>query len=159
MSTHWRHAPRAATVVVAVLLAGQAAYAVRGLASGWAGAPQRGMTDRLWPLVQWTVTHAGPGDIVASDAHVMIALYTGRTTIPAMMLTPAEHVRHKPVTQYAREFGALAARYHPRLIVLSRGTPEIDAVPLWAAGAPTVRVTPLSAVPGGGAAFAVRALP
>jgi hypothetical protein len=159
LSTRWRHAPRAAAIVVVVLLAGQAAYAARGLANGWASAPQRDMTERLWPLVQWTVTHAGPGDIVASDAHVMIALYTGRTTMPVSILTPAEHVRDKSAAQYAHELEALMARYRPRLIVLSRGTPEIDAVPIWAAGAASLRVTPLSAVPGGGAAFAVRALP
>ena len=159
LSTRWRYAPRVATTVVVVLLAGQAAYAVRGLASGWAGAPQHAMTDRLWPLVQWTVTHAGPGDLVASDAHVMIALYTGRTTMPVSILTPAEHVRDKSTAQYARELDALAARYHPRLIVLSRDTPEIDAVTMWAAGATSVRVTPLPAFSGGGAAFAVRALP
>ena len=159
LSTRWRNAPRAAALVVVLLLAGQASYAVRGLAGGWAGAPQRAMTERLWPLVQWTVTHTDSADLVASDAHVMIALYTGRTTMPVSMLTPAEHVRDKPAAQYARELEALTARYRPRLIVLSRGTPETNAVPLWAAGAASLRVTPLSAVPGGGSAFAVRTLP
>ena len=154
-ATRTSHAVRIATTVVAVLFAGHAAYAVRGLAGGWAGTPQRAMTDRLWPLVQWTVTHAGPNDIVASDAHVMIALYTGRTTMPVSMLTPAEHVRDKPAVQYAGELAALASRFHPQLLVLSRGTPEVDAVPLWSAmqGAPAI--TPLVAVPGGGSAFAL----
>jgi len=157
-STWWSLAPRVASGVVALLLAGQAAYAVRGLVSGWGSAPQRAMTERLWPLVQWTVTHADTTDLVASDAHVIVALYAGVRTMPVSMLTPAEHVREKPVEQYARELGALAARYRPRLIVLSRGTREIDAVPLWAASA-AVQVTPLSSAPGGGAAFAVRARP
>lgn len=152
----WPPAPRVATVMVALLLTGHAVYVARGLASGWAGAPQRAMTARLWPLVQWTVTHAGASDIVASDGHVLIALYTGRTTMPVSMLTPAEHVRAKPAPQFARELDALAKRYRPSLLVLSRGTPELDAVPLWAllAGAPAV--TPLSPVPGGGSAFALR---
>ncbi len=152
----WPHARRAAVAAVALLLAGHAAYAARGLAGEWAGAPQRSMTQRLWPLVEWTVTHAGTDDVVASDAHVMIALYTGRTTMPVSMLTPAEHVRDKPLPQYARELGTLAARYRPQLLVLSRGTPELDAVPLWALtpGAPAVLALP--AVPGGGSAFALR---
>ena len=155
----WPHAPRAGLAVVAVLLAGHAAYAARGLAGGWAGSPQRAMTERLWPLVQWTVTHAGAKDVVASDAHVMIALYTGRTTMPVSMLTPAEHVRDKPPPQYARELGALARRYHPQLLVLSPRTPELDAVPVWALtpGAPAVAALP--PIPGGGAAFALRERP
>ncbi len=155
----WRHSPRAAGLVVTALLVGHAAYAVRGLVGGYAGAPQRAMTDRLWPLVQWTVTHAGPVDIVASDAHVMIALYTGRTTMPVSILTPAEHVRDKPAPEFARELDALAARYRPQLLVLSRGTPELDAVPLWAATPTAPMVTPLPPVPGGGSAFALRARP
>lgn len=152
----WRHAPRAATAVAALLLTGHAAYAARGLAAGWAGAPQLGMTDRFWPLVQWTATHAGTNDVVASDAHVIIALYTGRTTMPVSMLTPAEHVRPKPVAQFARELDSLATRYRPSLLVLSRNTPELDAVPQWAlfAGAPVVNALPK--LPGGGSAFALR---
>ncbi|MBI5601021.1 MAG: glycosyltransferase family 39 protein [Gemmatimonadetes bacterium] len=155
----WPHAPRAAAAVVALLLAGHAAYAARGLAGGWAGSPQRAMTERLWPLVEWTVTHAGEKDVVASDAHVMIALYTGRTTMPVSMLTPAEHVRDKPLPQYARELSALAARYRPQLLVLSRQTPERDAVPLWAQTPGAPAVTPLPPIPGGGAAFALRERP
>jgi hypothetical protein len=153
---HWRHAPRLSTIVVVLLLAGHAAYAARGLAGGWAGAPQRAMTARLWPAVQWTVTHAGPNDIVASDGHVMIALYTGRTTMPVSMLTPAEHVRPKSAPQFALEFGALARRYRPSLLVLSRGAPELDAVPLWMAIADAPAVIDLLPVPGGGTALALR---
>jgi hypothetical protein len=152
----WRHAPRAATALVAALLVGQAVYAARGLALGWGGAPLRSMTARLWPLVQWTVTHAGARDVVASDGHVMIALYSGRTTMPVSMLTPAEYVRPKSPSQFAGELAALAARYRPSLIVLSRGTPELDAVPqlMGLASAPTVRALP--APSGGGGAFSLR---
>ncbi len=152
----WHHAPRVSAIVVVLLLAGHAAYAARGVAGGWAGAPQRAMTDRLWPAVQWTVTHAGPRDIVASDGHVMIALYAGRTTMPVSMLTPAEHVHPKPAPQLALEFGALARRYRPSLLVLSRGAPELDAVPLWMAIADAPAVVDLPPVPGGGTAFALR---
>jgi len=155
----WPHAPRAAAAAVTLLLAGHAAYAARGLAGGWAESPQRAMTERLWPLVEWTVTHAGAKDVVASDAHVMIALYTGRTTMPVSMLTPAEHVRDKPLPQYARELGALAARYHPQLLVLSHRTPELDAVPIWAQTPGAPAVTALPPMPGGGAAFALRERP
>lgn len=155
----WPHAPRAAMAAVTLLLTGHAAYAARGLAGGWAGSPQRAMTERLWPLVAWTVTHAGTKDVVASDAHVMIALYTRRTTMPVSMLTPAEHVRDKPLPQYARELGALAARFHPQLLVLSHRTPELDAVPVWAQTPGAPAVTALPPVPGGGSAFALRKRP
>lgn len=152
----WPHAPRAAAALVVVLLAGHAAYAARGLAGGWAGAPQRAMTARLWPLVQWTVTHAGPRDIVASDGHVMIALYTGRTTMPVSMLTSAEHVRDKTPPQVARELSALVSRYQPQVLVLSRGTPAADVIPLWALAPGAPAVTPLAPVPGGGVGYALR---
>ena len=160
----WPHASpaaasRAATALVAVLLAGQAAYAARGLAQGWAGAPQRAMTARLWPLVQWSVTHAGPRDVVASDGHVMIALYTGRTTMPVSMLTPAEHLHDKTPSQSVSELGTLVARYHPQLLVLSRGTPETDLIAQWALTPGAPAVVPLAPVPGGGSAFALRERP
>lgn len=158
-ASRWSHAPRAAVVVVVALLAGHAAYAVRGLAGGWAGAPQRAMTARLWPLVQYTLTHAAPTDLVASDAHVMIALYTERRAIPVSMLTPAEAWRSKSVPQYAGELRALAARYQPQLLVLSPGSPELAAVPVWATMSGSPVAMPLPAVPGGGAAFALRARP
>jgi hypothetical protein len=152
----WPHAPRAALAAFAVLLTGHAAYAARGLAGGWAGSPQRAMTERLWPLVEWTATHAGAKDVVASDAHVMIALYTGRTTMPVSMLTPAEHVRDKSLPQFARELGALARRYHPQLLVLSPRSPELDAVPVWALSPGAPAVTALPSIPGGGSAFSLR---
>ncbi len=155
LAPRWPAAPRAVALAVVLLFAGHAAYAVRGLAAGWAGAPQRAMTARLWPMVQWTVTHAGPRDIVASDGHVIIALYTGRTTIPVSALTPAEHVREKPIAQFADEMWALDRQYHPTLLVLSPGTAETEAVPLFArrAGAPQVLAMPR--LMGGGSAFAL----
>ena len=156
LAPRWPAAPRLAILGVSLLLTGHAAYAARGLAAGWAGAPQRAMTARLWPLVQWTVTHAGDHDIVASDGHVMIALYTGHTTMPVSVLTPAEHVRDKPIAQFADELFVLDARYRPTLLVLSPGTAETEAVPVFARrdGAPFIVTLPL--VPGGGAAFALR---
>jgi 4-amino-4-deoxy-L-arabinose transferase-like glycosyltransferase len=152
----WPVAPRLVVIGVSLLLTGHAAYAARGLSAGWAGAPQRAMTSRLWPLVQWSVTHAGDKDIIASDGHVMIALYTGHTTMPVSVLTPAEHVREKPVAQFADELWALDARYRPTLLVLSPGTAETEAVPVFARrdGAPFIVTLPL--LPGGGAAFALR---
>lgn len=152
----WNYAPRAALIVLGVLFAGEGAYAVRGVVSGWGGAPQQVMTRRLWPLVQWSVTHAGPDDVIASDAHVMIALYTGRSAVPVSVLTPAEHVRDKAPAQFAAEMAALDARYHPRLLVLSRGTPENDAVPIFATMPSSPVLTPLAGVPGGGSAYALR---
>ncbi len=156
LAHRWPPATRAATLTFALLLAGQAVYASRGLAGGWAGAPQAAMTRRIWPLVTWTAAHTSPDDIVASDAHVMVALYAGRKTIPVSMLTPTEHVRDKPLTAQARELGALTGRFHPKVLVLSDGLPQLDAIPLWAAqdGAPVIHALP--AIAGGGAAFALR---
>jgi len=156
LSDRWPHGQRLMTALLLVLMAGHAAYAARGLANGWAGAPQRTMTQRLWPLVEWTARNTATRDVVASDGHVMIALYTGRTAIPVSALTPAEHVRDKPLPQFARELGALAARYRPGVLVLSRGTRELDALPLWMAAPGAPAVTALAPVPGGGAAFALR---
>jgi len=146
----------AAVLVVVLLFAGHAAYAARGLAGGWAGSAQRSMTQLLWPQVQWSAAHAGASDLVASDAHVMIALYTGRQTVPVSMLTPAEYVADKPASVIAGELGALYARYHPSLLTLVRDAPELAAIGLFAAqpGAPSV--IPLGPIPGGGSAFALK---
>jgi hypothetical protein len=152
----WPLAPRAAALAVALLLMGHAAYVARGFAARWAGAPQRTQTARLWPLVQWTVTNAGARDVVASDGHVMIALYTGRITMPVSMLTPTEHLREKPAPLLAQELNALAVRYRPTLLVLSNGNSVIDAVPLFAGLPSAPSVLPLPPVPGGGSAFALR---
>ncbi|MFI5244602.1 MAG: hypothetical protein ACHQQR_05200, partial [Gemmatimonadales bacterium] len=135
---------RAAAFAVLLLFAGHAAYVVRGLSRGSASMAQRGQTDILWPLVQWASVHAKPGDVVASNAPVMIALYTGLTTVPISVLTPGEYLVDKTPPVMAAELGALYDRYHPTLLVLVRGTAEHGAVPLWASspGAPSVIALP-----------------
>ena len=157
MSGRWPRAPRLAMGVAVLLLTGHTAYAVRGLANGWAATPLRAMTTRLWPLVEWTAEHAPPGYLIASDAHIMIALYAARTTMPVTMLAPTEYVREKSAAQLVRELDALSVRYAPRLLLLSRDTREREAVALWATQPTAPVVIPLGEIPGGGVAFALRA--
>lgn len=150
-------ASRAAVFAVLLLFAGHAAYVVRGLIRGSSSMAQRGQTEILWPLVQWSAAHTTPGDIVASNAPVMIALYTGLTTVPISILTPAEYLVDKSAPAMAAELEALYNRYHPTLLVLVRGTAEQDAVPLWAAAAGSPAVIALPEAPGVGSAFELRA--
>ena len=132
---------------VLLLFAGHGAYVARGLARGSATMAQRGQAEILWPLVQWAASHAKPGDVVASNAPVMIALYTGLTTVPISILTPAEYLVDKTPPVMAAELGALYDRYRPSLLVLVRGTAEHNAVPVWAAqpGAPARHRLPTNA--------------
>jgi hypothetical protein len=148
---------RAAVFAVLLLFAGHVAYVVRGLARGSSSMAQRGQTGVLWPLVQWSASHAKPDDVVASNAPVMIALYTGLTTVPISILTPAEYLVDKSAPAMAAEVGALYNRYHPTLLVLVSGTAEHNAIPLWAAapGSPTVIALPQA--PGVGSTFELRA--
>ena len=148
---------RIAAFAVLLLFTGHAAYVVRGLIRGSSTMAQRGQAEILWPLVQWAASHATPRDVVASNAPVMIALYTGLTTVPISILTPGEYVVDKTAPRMAAELGALYDRYHPTLLVLVRGTAEHNAVPLWAAepGAPVV--VPLPEAPGVGSVFELRA--
>jgi hypothetical protein len=87
----------------------------------------------------------------------MIALYTGLTTVPISILTPAEYLVDKSAPAMAAEVGALYNRYHPTLLVLVSGTAEHNAIPLWAAapGSPTVIALPQA--PGVGSTFELRA--
>lgn len=157
LRTGYPRVSRMAVCVVLLLFIGHAAYVVRGLSRGSSKMAQRAQTELLWPLVQWAASHARPDDVVASNAPVMIALYTGLTTVPISTLTPAEYLVDKTAPIMADELGALYTRYHPSLLVLVRGAAEHQAIPVWAArpGAPAVIAFPET--PGVGSAFELRA--
>ncbi|MHB0963535.1 MAG: hypothetical protein ACYC5V_10040 [Gemmatimonadaceae bacterium] len=143
-------------LVVALLFIGHGAYALRGLGNGWAGSAQRTMTGLLWPEVAWAARHAGTHDVVASDANVMISLYTGLTAVPVSILTPAQYLTEKPVPEMAQELGALYRRYRPTLLLLVRDAPELDAIGEFARQANAPDVIRIGLIPGGGTAFALR---
>lgn len=155
LGTHRRAWQRPMLAAALLLGVGHAAYAARGLANGWAGSAQRAKTALLWPQVTWAAQHADAKDLIASDAHVIISLYTGRVTVPVSMLTPAEYVQPKALPTIAGEMHALDARYRPSLLVLVRDAPEADALPLFAALPSAPRITPIAAIPQGGTAYRV----
>ncbi|MBA4072181.1 MAG: hypothetical protein C0497_10150 [Gemmatimonas sp.] len=143
-------------LLVGVLFVGHGTYALRGLGKGWAGSAQRTMTNLLWPEVAWSARHVGARDLVASDANVMISLYTGLPAVPVSMLTPAQYVTEKSVPVMAEELGALYRRYRPTLLLLVREAPELDAIAEFARQPNAPEVVRIGLIPGGGTAFALR---
>lgn len=143
-------------LVVTVLFIGHGAYALRGLDKGWAGSAQRTMTGLLWPEVAWAARHAGTHDLMASDANVMISLYTGLSAVPVSMLTPAQYLTEKSAPVMAQELGALYRRYRPTLLLLVRDAPELDAIGEFARQPNAPDVMRIGLIPGGGTAFALR---
>lgn len=157
VSSRWRvRGIGVPALVVAALFVGHGAYALRGLGSGWAGSAQRTRTGLLWPQVAWSARHVGARDLVASDANVMISLYTGLTAVPASILTAAEYVEEKSVPVMAQELGALYRRYRPTLLLLARDAPELDAIGEFARQPNAPEVLRIGLIPGGGTAFALR---
>ncbi len=155
LTTWWRLAApprplgwRVATVAAAALvLLGHEFYSVRAFSRGWYGSASGGMARGLIPLVQYVQAETTPGTRVASDAHVMIGLYTGRTVVPTAILQPYEHLRPKTPDEMRAELRALDARFRPDLYVFLPAAPELQAIPFHDAADPRMLhdITPAGA--------------
>lgn len=148
---------RVAATTAVLLFAGHAAYDWRGLQHGYASSAQQAMARLLWPQVTWVAANAGARDLVASDAHVMIAVYTGLTTIPVSKLTPEEYLAPKSLQVIAAELSSLFGRYHPTILLLVPDAPELPALPRLAAHSDVPVLVPLPPATGIGGLFTVRA--
>ncbi len=119
----------AVVVAAAVLLLGHQFYSVRAFSRGWYGSASGGMARGLIPLVRYVESETSPATRVASDAHVIIGLYTGRRVVPTAILQPFEHLRSKTADEMQAELRALDARYQPDLYVFLPAAPELSAIP------------------------------
>jgi hypothetical protein len=78
--------PRIARGVIAAGIVsctvGYATYTTRGYRGHWWSSIPRGAAVAVRPLIQWTMHNTQPQAVVASNAEVLVYLYTGRSAVP-----------------------------------------------------------------------------
>lgn len=62
---------------------GHIVYNVRGYRGQWWSSIPRSTAAAAWPTVTWVAAHTPPRAVVASNAELMIYLYTGRPAVPS----------------------------------------------------------------------------
>jgi hypothetical protein len=151
----WRASVRprraAATVAIAWLAVGYAAYEVRGFRGRWWSSIARGSTGRIVAAVQWTLAHTAASDLVAADDDGAVFLYTGRRTVPVRSFTTGQYLTGVPSSP-AEGIVPILDAYPVRAIVVGTAGSYDAAASL--ALPPRPRLAPAREY-AGGAAFTV----
>ena len=145
----------AATALLALGVTGVAGYAIRegrGLAHRSWEAPQSAGAAAMEPILRWVRAHAPADALVATENDPLLSLYSGRTAVPVLAWTAAEHVRPQTAQQAEANLLKIQAQFSPALIIMpGGGTPEAVAVErMWRE---EKRLELVDTLPGGGAVF------
>ena len=128
------------------------ALAVRTRA--WNRVP-RGGAETLVPMLQWVIRNTPPDALLASDAELVVYLYTGRRAVPYVPFKASDRAGLMTAEEAYAGLAEMLHLYHPRWV--------------YALGAPTLRVAShftqgeaaplrMSVVPKFGAVFESRVL-
>ena len=91
------------------------------------------------PMVEWTLAHTNPGDLIASHQDVLLYLYTGRQAIPPSTFLPRQRLQPFSATEEAHWMGSIIGTYQPRFVVTG-WPPHMAAADLLTTGpAPMLR--------------------
>lgn len=91
-SASWRRVARGVGFAgVAAVVAGYGMYTARGLRGRWWSSIGRQVAAVSIPSIVWVEEHTQPTDVVASNAELMIYLYTGRQAVPATRLSAGDY--------------------------------------------------------------------
>jgi len=123
VATARRHRVLAATVLVALALCvpGGSVLAVRTRA--WNRVP-RGGAETIVPMLQWIVRNTPPDALLASDAELVIYLYTGRRALPYVPFKASDRVGLMTADEAYAGLSEILRLYHPRW-VLALGLPTL----------------------------------
>ena len=110
--------------VAALLLAlapmgGFLVYNARAYRGQWWASIQRDGGQHAAPLVEWVARNTDMSDVVATEADLIVHLYTGRRTTPVSTFLPIQRLR--PLTP-AEELDAMRnilEAYGPRFVIVS----------------------------------------
>ncbi|HVX37941.1 MAG TPA: hypothetical protein VHB25_00110 [Gemmatimonadaceae bacterium] len=96
----------------ALVVLGYGIYTARGYRGRWWSSIPRQMASAVKPLVQWTERNTRPDDVVASNAELLLYLYTGRSAVPATELSVGDYFHAPSVAANARVLRDILSAYH-----------------------------------------------
>ncbi|HVE77916.1 MAG TPA: glycosyltransferase family 39 protein [Gemmatimonadaceae bacterium] len=126
-------------------------YNARGFANAWYESPQRTAALAALPLARWVEAHVPPGDVVMSDAELLVYLYTGRRAIPPGTFRAESYLAPEDPAERAETLQRLVQVYEPRHILLMSATSPHGAGARRLLGGDRPSLTLVDTLPGGGA--------
>ncbi len=110
-----RWAPIVASAVVAT---GYGVYTARGYRGQWWSSIGRQMAAVSVPSVAWVGEHTRPTDVVASNAELMVYLYTGRQAVPATRFSVDDYFRLPSIQSRADALESILRVYHADVVAI-----------------------------------------
>jgi hypothetical protein len=120
----WRPARRTSAVLRWALLglatavvAGHAAYNVRGYAGRWWASVQRDVGQRAKPIAEWVVQNTSESDVLITDDDLIVFLYTGRRGMPTSTFRASERVTALTPAANREAVRDMLDRYEPSYFI------------------------------------------
>ena len=107
----------AAVVLAAAIIAGFAAYNLRGYRHQWWASVQRDAGQRAKPIVEWVAASTAPTDVLMTDDDLIVYLYTGRKGMPTSTFRPRERVRPPTDSDNIAAVRTMIDTYAPRYYI------------------------------------------
>lgn len=111
----WRLVAIAGAIVVA---AGYSMYNFRGYRGRWWSSVGRQVAAVSVPSVNWVAEHTRPSDIIASNAELMVYLYTGRQAVPATQLSVDDFFHLPNVRSRTNVLESILRAYHADVVAI-----------------------------------------
>ncbi len=108
----WRVSRGLAVACALATVVGYATYTARGYRGRWWSSIPRQMAFAVRPLVQWTSQHTRPGDVVASNAELLVYLYADRASVPATALSVNDYFHAPSASASAAALRDILRAYH-----------------------------------------------
>ncbi|HSA57075.1 MAG TPA: glycosyltransferase family 39 protein [Gemmatimonadaceae bacterium] len=149
---HWRGTTGSARVLRIAALAlslapaaGFLVYNARGYRGQWWASIQRDGGQHARPLVEWVAGNTEIGDVVATEADLIVHLYTGRRTTPVGTFLPVQRIRPLTAAEELDAMRNILLTYGPRFVIVSSSAGVASAEALAEATPPELkRLTKLS---------------
>jgi hypothetical protein len=123
----------------AVVVAGFAAYNVRGYTGRWWASVQRDAGQRAKPIAEWVVRGTAESDVLITDDDLIVFLYTGRRGMPTSTFLPSERVAPLPDSVHVVAVRTMLERYEPRFFITTSTTGRETAETLTQSDPPLLR--------------------
>ncbi len=107
----WRAVRGLGAAELVALAYGYGVYTVRGVRGRWWSSIPRRNAAAVRPLVQWTARNTAPQAVIASNAEVVVYLYTGRTSVPATAFSVEDYFAAPSVDARANALRSILQAY------------------------------------------------
>ena len=128
-----------AVASAAALVAGFAAFNVRGYRQQFWASLQRDAGRRAKPVVEWVALRTDTSDVLMSDDDLLVYLYTGRRGMPTSGFLPIDRLRPPSDSDNIAAVRAMIDAYAPRYYITTTQPGQRAAEALTVGNAPLLR--------------------